>query len=120
MSDAVGLALTVLLADVVDEGVTAAVPEPETLGVGVSVEEGVAGGVPLLDRDTLVDVVLLGMTALNLVPDAGAVALLLRLVEGVLVLLEPSVRLAVELVDIEAEAVGVMLGVNAPVTLPER
>ena len=53
VSDAVGLALSVLLAETVDEGVTAAVSEPETAGDEVALEQGVAGGVALLDRDVL-------------------------------------------------------------------
>ena len=49
LSEAVGEAVTVLLAESVVEGVGAAVPVPETVGVPVAVGLGVEGGVPLLD-----------------------------------------------------------------------
>ena len=51
--DAVGEALTVLLAESVEEGVGAAVPVPDTVGVGDRVALGVGCGVPLLDCELL-------------------------------------------------------------------
>ena len=49
LSEAVGEAVTVLLAESVVEGVGAAVPVPVLVGVPVAVGLGVGGGVPLLD-----------------------------------------------------------------------
>ena len=69
--DAVALELTVLLPLTVLEGVGAAVPVPEELGVGVGEGLGLTGGVLLPEKDMLLE-------ALALAPaEREAVALLL-------------------------------------------
>lgn len=89
VNDAVALELSVELPLTVLEGVGAAVPEPEELGVGVAVGLGDTGGVLLPERDWVLEALALAPT------EREAVALLLTLL--LKLLLGEAVTLAVPL-----------------------
>jgi hypothetical protein len=83
VSEAVGEALSVELAESVEEGVGAGVPLPVLDGVEVSVGVGVAGGVTLPEWELLEVLLALAPCVSEAVGEALSVLLALRVEDGV-------------------------------------